>query len=86
MSIGSSRSIRQLRKPAGSSSLDAYTAFVMYLVGSKAKVPKPSREKWHPRVLQPSLRATTDLDKIRKLFLADRIELAEILAEPHEVL
>ena len=62
---------------------DAYTAFVMYLVGNKAKVPKPSRENGI-RVFYNHLFERRQIDKIRNLFLSDRIELAEILAEPQK--
>jgi ribonuclease J len=62
---------------------DAYTAFVMHLVGNKAKLPKPSRENGI-RVFYNHLFERRQIDKIRNLFLIDRIELAEILAEPQK--
>ena len=47
---------------------DAYTAFVMYLVGNKAKVPKPSRENGI-RVFYNHLFERRQIEKIRNLFL-----------------
>jgi ribonuclease J len=60
---------------------DAYTAFVMHLVGTKARLPRPSRDNGI-RVFYNHLFERRQIEKIRSLFLADRIELAEILAEP----
>ena len=61
--------------------VDAYTAFVLYLIGRQAKVPRPSRDMGI-RVFFNHLFERRNLDNIREKFLADRIELAEILAEP----
>ncbi len=65
--------------------VDAYTAFVLYLIGWRAKVPRPSRDMgiW---VYFNHLFERRKLDNIREKFLADRIELEEILAEPTKYL
>jgi ribonuclease J len=60
---------------------DVYTAFVLYLIGRSAKVPRPSRDMGI-RVYFNQLFERRGLDNIREKFQADRIELAEILAEP----
>src|SRR5207248_3400738 len=61
--------------------VDAYTAFVLYLIGRQAKVPRPSRDMGI-RVFFNHLFGRRDLDNIGEKFQADRIELSEILAEP----
>jgi len=61
--------------------VDAYTAFVLYLIGRQAKVPRPSRDMGI-RVFFNHLFERRKLDNIREKFQADRIELNEILAEP----
>lgn len=61
--------------------VDAYTAFVLYLIGKQAKVPPPRRDMG-VRVYFNHLFERRNLDNIRQKFLADRIELDEILAQP----
>jgi ribonuclease J len=61
--------------------VDAYTAFVLYLIGSQAKVPRPSRDMGI-RVFFNHLFERRNLNNIREKFQADRIELSEVLAEP----
>lgn len=61
--------------------VDAYTAFVLYLIGRQAKVPRPSRDMGI-RVFFNHLFERRGLDNLEEKFQADRIELAEILAEP----
>jgi len=61
--------------------VDAYTAFVLYLIGRQAKVPRPSKDMGI-RVFFNHLFERRNLDNIRGKFVADQIELAEILAEP----
>jgi ribonuclease J len=60
---------------------DAYTAFVLYLIGRQTKVPRPARE-FGIRVYFNHLFERRKLDSLRKKFQGERIELAEILAEP----
>ena len=61
--------------------VDAYTAFVLYLIGRQAKVPRP-RKDMGIRVFFNHLFERRKLDNIRDKFVADQIELAEVLAEP----
>jgi ribonuclease J len=61
--------------------VDAYTAFVLYLIGRQAKVPRPSKDMGI-RVFFNHLFERRNLDNIRDKFVADQIELEEILAEP----
>ncbi len=61
--------------------VDAYTAFVLYLIGRQAKVPRPSRDMGI-RVFFNHLFERRNLDNIREKFQADRIELSEVVAEP----
>lgn len=61
--------------------VDAYTAFVLYLIGRQAKVPRPSRDMGI-RVFFNHLFERRDLANIGQKFQADRIELTEVLAEP----
>lgn len=61
--------------------VDGYAAFVMYLIGRRTKVPRPSKEMGI-RVFFNELFERRKLDNIREKFLGDRIELTEILAEP----
>jgi ribonuclease J len=60
---------------------DAYAAFVLYLLGRRAKVPRPIRDMG-VRVYFNQLFERRRLGNIREKFLADRIELEEILMEP----
>lgn len=62
---------------------DAYTAFVLHLIGRRVKVPKPARESGI-RVYFNALFERRSLPTIREKFEADRIELSEILAEPQK--
>ena len=61
--------------------VDAYTAFVLYLIGNQARVPRPCKDMGI-RVFFNHLFERRNLGTIRDKFVADRIELAEILAEP----
>jgi ribonuclease J len=61
--------------------VDAYTAFVLYLIGRQAKVPRPSRDMGI-RVFFNHLFERRKLENIGEKFQADRIELSEVLAEP----
>jgi ribonuclease J len=61
--------------------VDAYTAFVLYLIGRQSKVPRPSRDMGI-RVFFNHLFERRNLDNIREKFQADQIELSEVLAEP----
>jgi ribonuclease J len=65
--------------------VDAYTAFVLYLIGRQARVPRPSKDMGI-RVFFNYLFERRNLDTIREKFQDDRIELAEILAEPTKYL
>ena len=65
--------------------VDPYTAFVLYLIGRQAKVPRPSRDMGI-RVFFNHLFERRNLDNIREKFQADRIELDEILDEPTKYL
>ncbi len=60
---------------------DAYTAFVLYLIGRQAKVPRPSKDMGI-RVFFNHLFERRKLDNIRDKFVADQIGLDEILTEP----
>lgn len=61
--------------------VDAYTAFVLYMIARQARVPTPNKSMGI-RVFFNQLFERRNLDTIRDKFLDDRIELAEILAEP----
>ncbi len=61
--------------------VEAYTAFVLYLIGRQARVPRPTRDMGI-RVFFNQLFERRNLDNIRDKFRADQIELAEVLAEP----
>ena len=65
--------------------VDAYTAFVLYLIGRQSKVPRPSRDMGI-RVFFNHLFERRNLANIREKFQADQIELAEVLAEPTKYL
>jgi ribonuclease J len=65
--------------------VDAYTAFVLYLIGRQAKVPRPSKDMGI-RVFFNYLFERRKLDNIRDKFVVDQIELAEILTEPTKYL
>jgi ribonuclease J len=62
---------------------DAYTAFVLYLVASQTRVPRPSRNKGI-RVYFNRLFERRNIAKLWEKFLPDRIELSEILAQPNQ--
>lgn len=64
---------------------DVYTAFVLYLIGRRAKVPQPCRDMGI-RVYFNHLFERRKLDNIREKFAADQITLEEILAEPTKYL
>lgn len=61
--------------------VDAYTAFVLYLIGRRTNVPRPSRDMGI-RVYFNHLFKRRKLDNIREKFEADRINLEEVLADP----
>jgi ribonuclease J len=65
--------------------VDAYTAFVLYLIGRQAKGPRPSQDMGI-RVFFNHLFERRNLDNIREKFQADRIELAEVLTDPRKYL
>lgn len=65
--------------------VDGYTAFVLYLIGRRARVPRPSRDLGI-RVYFNQLFERRKLDNIREKFEADQIALDEILAEPTKYL
>jgi ribonuclease J len=65
--------------------VDAYTAFVLYLIGRQARVPRPCRDMGI-RVFFNHLFERRNLETIREKFQDDRIDLAEILAEPTKYL
>lgn len=65
--------------------VDAYTAFVLYLIGRRARVPRPSRDIGI-RVYFNQLFERRKLVNIKEKFAADRIDLEEILAEPTKYL
>jgi ribonuclease J len=60
---------------------DAYAAFVLYLTHHQAKVPAPTAANGI-RVYFNHLFERRKIEKLRKIFQADRIELAEVLADP----
>jgi ribonuclease J len=73
------------RKAGRTLVVDVYGAFVMYLVAGQAHIPKPQRENgirvyYH----QGWLRRRRPIAKIHNRFLADRIELKEVLAAPKQ--
>ncbi len=61
--------------------VDAYTAFVLYLIGRRTRVPQPSRDMGI-RVFFNELFQRRQLDNIREKFIDSQIGLEEILAEP----
>jgi ribonuclease J len=60
---------------------DAYTAFVMYLVASQTRLPKPTRNKGIRVYFNQSFERRK-IENLRNKFLPDRIELSEICAQP----
>jgi len=72
---------KSARKAGRTFVVDVYTAFVLYLIGRQAKVPRPSKDMGI-RVFFNHLFERRNLDNIGEKFLVDRIELSEILAEP----
>ena len=69
--------------------VDVYSAFVMHLIGNDVPIPPPKATEgirvFYPAYFESSFKAKR-LDYARKLFLADRIELSEILADPKRYL
>jgi len=65
--------------------VDVYSAFVMHLIGNGVPIPPPKATKgirvFYPTYFESSF-TTKRLDSVRELFLADRIEMSEILANP----
>jgi ribonuclease J len=60
---------------------DAYTAFVLHLVGSEAKVPRPTRENGIRVYFNRSFERR-NIENLQAKFRPDRIELSEVLDEP----
>lgn len=60
---------------------DAYTAFVLYLVGSQVRVPRPTRENGIRVYFNRSFERR-NIENLQDKFRPDRIELSEVLAEP----
>ena len=69
--------------------VDVYTAFVMHLIGNDVPIPPPKATEgirvFYPAYFESSFKVKR-LESVRKLFLADRIELSEILADPKRYL
>jgi ribonuclease J len=69
--------------------VDVYTAFVMHLIGNDVPIPPPKATEgirvFYPAYFESSFKVKR-LESVRKLFLADRIELSEILANPRQYL
>lgn len=69
--------------------VDVYGAFVMHLIGKDIPIPPPKATEgirvFYPAYFESSFKAKR-LDYARELFLADRIELSEILADPKRYL
>lgn len=68
---------------------DVYSAFVMHLIGNDVPIPPPKAMEgvrvFYPAYFESTFKAKR-LDSVRELFLADRIELSEILADPKRYL
>jgi ribonuclease J len=65
--------------------VDPYGAFVMHLVSGQCRIPRPTREAGIRVYYNASFETSyqrRNLGKIHRLFAADRIELADILACP----
>jgi len=60
---------------------DVYAAFVYHLVAGEAKIPRPTRANGIRVYFNASFQRKS-IGRLAKLFEADRIEMAEILAEP----
>lgn len=60
---------------------DAYTAFVLHLVASQVRVPRPTRENGIRVYFNRSFERR-NIENLQDKFQPDRIELPEILAEP----
>jgi ribonuclease J len=60
---------------------DAYTAFVLYLIGRRTRVPAPTKDAG-VRVFFNELFERRKLENIREKFVENHIELPEILADP----
>jgi len=65
--------------------VDAYTSFVLHLIGREVKVPKPTKENGI-RVYFNHLFERRNMETLRDKFQADRIELTEVLADPTKYL
>lgn len=61
--------------------VDGYTAFVIHLVGSQVKVPRPAKENGIRVYFNYSFQRR-NIENLRERFQPDRIEMSEILAEP----
>ncbi len=60
---------------------DAYTAFVLHLVGNQVKVPRPTRENGIRVYFNRSFERR-NIENLQAKFQPDRIELSEVLDEP----
>jgi ribonuclease J len=63
--------------------VDAYAAFVMHLLASETRIPRPTRESGI-RVLFNEAFLRRDLLKLQSLWKDNRIELQQILSEPRD--
>lgn len=64
---------------------DAYTAFVLHLVGNQVKVPRPTRENGIRVYFNRSFERR-NIENLQAKFQPDRIELSEVLDEPRRYL
>ena len=63
--------------------VDGYAAFVLHLVASEAKIPRPTRENGIRVFFNAGFRKK-NIAKLNRIFQDARIELDEILAEPRK--
>lgn len=74
------------RKAGRTFVVDVYGAFVLHLVSSQARIPRPTSENGirvlYNQHFEQSWKRRR-LDKIHRLFLADRIELSEVQSAPN---
>jgi ribonuclease J len=60
---------------------DAYAAFVLHLVASDTRIPRPTREAGI-KVFYNRAFEQRNIDKLQQLFAQDRIDLDEVLSHP----
>lgn len=72
---------RSARRTGRTFVADAYTAFVLHLVAGEARIPRPTRDNGI-RVFHNAAFQRKKIERLSRLFEADRIELDEILAAP----